>query len=72
MQKKNTKTHTMPETIRSAAGSRALVGWALGDAALSRDVLFFQMCFLAAAAETAISKMIPGLIELDSIEHGRP
>ncbi|CAG8909024.1 unnamed protein product [Penicillium egyptiacum] len=37
--------------------SHALVGWALGDAALSRDVLFFQMCFLAAAAETAISKM---------------
>ncbi|KAJ5250751.1 hypothetical protein N7489_001161 [Penicillium chrysogenum] len=37
--------------------SHALVGWALGDAALFRDVLFFQMCFLAAAAETAISKM---------------
>ncbi|CAG7946152.1 unnamed protein product [Penicillium nalgiovense] len=37
--------------------SHALVGWALGDAALSRDVLFFQICFLAATAETAISKM---------------
>lgn len=37
--------------------SHALVGWSLGDAALFRDVLFFDMCFLAAAAETAISKM---------------
>ncbi|KAJ5355989.1 hypothetical protein N7517_010598 [Penicillium concentricum] len=37
--------------------SHALVGWSLGDAALSRDILFFEMCFLAAAAETAISKM---------------
>jgi hypothetical protein len=37
--------------------SHALVGWALGDAALFRDVLFFELCFLAAAAETAISKM---------------
>lgn len=37
--------------------SHALVGWALGDAALFRDVLFFETCFLAAAGETAISKM---------------
>ena len=37
--------------------SHALVGWSLGDAALSRDVLFFEMCFLAATWETAISKM---------------
>lgn len=37
--------------------SHALVGWSLGDAALFRDVLFFEMCFLAAAGETAISKM---------------
>lgn len=37
--------------------SHALVGWSLGEAALFRDVLFFDMCFLAAAGETAISKM---------------
>lgn len=36
--------------------SHALVGWSLGDAALSRDILFFQLCFLAATVETAISK----------------
>jgi hypothetical protein len=37
--------------------SHALVGWALGDAALSRDILFFELCFFAAAFETAISKI---------------
>lgn len=37
--------------------SHALVGWSLGEAALFRDVLFFEMCFLAAAGETAISKI---------------
>ncbi|KAL5003740.1 membrane bound O-acyl transferase family-domain-containing protein [Aspergillus recurvatus] len=37
--------------------SHSLVGWALGDTALFRDVLFFEMCFLAAAGETAVSKM---------------
>lgn len=37
--------------------SHALVGWALGDAALWRDILFFEMCFLAAAGETVVSKI---------------
>lgn len=37
--------------------SHSLVGWALGDTALFRDILFFEMCFLAAAGETAVSKI---------------
>ncbi|KAL4991012.1 membrane bound O-acyl transferase family-domain-containing protein [Aspergillus falconensis] len=36
--------------------SHSLVGWALGDTALFRDVVFFEMCFLAAAGETAVAK----------------
>lgn len=36
--------------------SHSLVGWSLGDAALSRDIFFFELCFLAAAAETAVTK----------------
>ncbi|RDW86621.1 wax synthase family protein [Aspergillus mulundensis] len=36
--------------------SHSLVGLALGDAALFRDVLFFEMCFLAAAGETLVLK----------------
>ncbi|KAL4906360.1 hypothetical protein BDW74DRAFT_177374 [Aspergillus multicolor] len=36
--------------------SHSLVGLALGDAALFRDILFFEICFLAAAGETLLLK----------------
>lgn len=48
----------IPLLIFAMSGlSHCLVGWALGDAALSRDILFFILNFFAAAAETTISKM---------------
>ncbi|KAL6237673.1 hypothetical protein BDW75DRAFT_238093 [Aspergillus navahoensis] len=37
--------------------SHSLDGWALGVTALFRDLLFFELCFLAAAVKTAASKM---------------
>lgn len=36
--------------------SHSLVGWSSGDTALLRDMLFFELNFLAAAVETASSK----------------
>ncbi|KAH7322535.1 membrane bound O-acyl transferase family-domain-containing protein [Stachybotrys elegans] len=36
--------------------SHALVGWALGDAALSRDILFFLLNYLAIMVEVVLSK----------------
>ncbi|KAL4876705.1 membrane bound O-acyl transferase family-domain-containing protein [Aspergillus karnatakaensis] len=38
--------------------SHSLVGWALGDAALFRDILFFEICFFAAACETLFHKSL--------------
>ncbi|KAI6082065.1 membrane bound O-acyl transferase family-domain-containing protein [Hypoxylon rubiginosum] len=47
----------IPLLIFAMSGvSHCLVGWSLGDAALSRDVLFFVLNFLVAAMETTISK----------------
>ncbi|XHG04995.1 hypothetical protein AWENTII_008247 [Aspergillus wentii] len=47
----------IPLIIFSMSGlSHCLVGWALGESALARDFLFFELNFLAAAIETAISK----------------
>jgi hypothetical protein len=54
----NLEKTIIPFFIFTLSGfSHALVGWSLGDAALFRDLLFFEMCFIAAAVETAISKM---------------
>ncbi|KAI9375085.1 membrane bound O-acyl transferase family-domain-containing protein [Aspergillus egyptiacus] len=50
------KTVTALVVFTISGVSHALVGWALGDAALWRDVLFFEMCFLATAVEAAICK----------------
>lgn len=49
----------VPFIIFTLSGlSHSLVGWALGDAALSRDLLFFEVNFAAAAVETLVSKAI--------------
>lgn len=48
----------VPWLIFTMSGlSHALVGWSLKDAALSRDILFFELNFLAAAVETMISQV---------------
>ncbi|KAI1777283.1 membrane bound O-acyl transferase family-domain-containing protein [Hypoxylon cercidicola] len=53
----------IPLLIFTMSGlSHCLVGWSLGDAALSRDVLFFVLNFLAAAAETTMSKSKGALV----------
>lgn len=47
----------VPMLIFTISGlMHSLVGWSLGDAALSRDLLFFFVNFLAAALETIIFK----------------
>jgi Membrane bound O-acyl transferase family len=47
----------IPMLIFTMSGvSHCLAGWSLGDAALSRDVLFFLFNFFAAAVETGIFK----------------
>lgn len=47
----------IPWLIFTMSGlSHCLVGWALNDAAPSRDVLFFELNFIAAAVETMVSK----------------
>jgi hypothetical protein len=51
----------VPMCIFLFAGlSHSLVGWAMGDAALSRDVLFCVVNFAAAAVEVAVSKALKG------------
>ncbi|KAJ5492831.1 hypothetical protein N7539_001577 [Penicillium diatomitis] len=48
---------TVPLIVFTISGlSHSLVGWALGDVALSRDILFFELSFLATTVETAIWK----------------
>lgn len=47
----------IPMCIFTFSGvSHSLVGWAMGDAALERDTIFFVVNFAAAAAEIAVSK----------------
>lgn len=49
----------LPWLIFTMSGlSHCLVGWSLKDAAPSRDILFFELNFLAAAVETVVSKAI--------------
>lgn len=50
------KTMTALLIFTISGFSHSLVGWSLGDGALFRDVLFFEICFLVAAGETAISR----------------
>lgn len=48
---------TIPLLIFAMSGvSHGVVAWAVGDAAPSRDVLFFFLSFLAAAGETMVEK----------------
>ncbi|KAF4980509.1 hypothetical protein FZEAL_3497 [Fusarium zealandicum] len=47
----------IPMLIFTMSGlSHSLVGWASGDAALHRDLVFFEVNFLAAAVETMVKK----------------
>lgn len=58
----------VPMCIFTFSGfSHSLVGWAMGDAALERDTIFFVINFAAVAAEIAISKARKsGFLELPS------
>lgn len=47
----------LPWLIFTMSGlSHSLVGWSLKDAALSRDILFFELNFFAVAVEIVVSK----------------
>ncbi|KAJ3521813.1 hypothetical protein NM208_g13123 [Fusarium decemcellulare] len=47
----------VPMLIFTMSGiSHSMVGWAIGDAGLHRDILFFQMNFLGCAVETVVRK----------------